>query len=129
MVWHIFKKDWKLLWLLVLGLLAVQCLFTILLYKRDHGATDLFRILNLLQTILMLASGVLVAAAVHLDAIPGVRQDWLVRPIRRRDLLSAKLLFVILLVQGPILVADFVGAAANGFPFGQSFSAALTPPR
>jgi hypothetical protein len=126
MVWHIFKKDWRLLWRLVLGLAAAQCLFTILWYKRDHGATDFVRILNLLQMILMLASGILVAAAVHLDAIPGVRQDWLVRPIRRRDLLAAKLLFVILLVQGPVLLADFVGAAANGFTIEQSLSAALS---
>src|SRR5713101_731851 len=126
MVWHIFKKDWKLLWRLVLGLAAAQCLVTILLYKRDHGATDMGRILNLLQTIMLLASGILVAAAVHLDAIPGVRQDWLVRPIKRRDLLASKLLFVILLVQGPILLTDFVGAAANGFRFEQSLSASLS---
>src|SRR5437867_3622807 len=64
--------------------------------------------------------------SVHVDAIPGVRQDWLVRPIKRRDLLAAKLLFVILLVQGPILLTDFVGAAANGFPFAQSLSASLS---
>ena len=101
MAWHIFKKDWKLLWRLVVGLAAAQCLVTILLYRRDHGATDMGRILNLLQMIMLLASGILVAAAVHLDAIPGVRLDWLVRPIKRRDLLAAKLLFVILLVQGP----------------------------
>jgi hypothetical protein len=80
----------------------------------------------MLQMIMMLASGILVAAVVHLDAIPGVRQDWLVRPIKRRDLLAAKLLFVILLVEGPILFTDFVGAAANGFPFAQSLSAALS---
>jgi hypothetical protein len=126
MVWHIFKKDWKLLWRLVLGLAAAQGLYTVLLYKRDHGAADLGRMLNLLQMIMMLASGILVAAAVHLDAIPGVRQDWLVRPIKRRDLLAAKVLFVILLVQGPILLTDFVGAAANGFPFAHSLSAALS---
>ena len=48
------------------------------------------------------------------------------RPIKRRDLLAAKLLFVILLVQGPILLTDFVGAAANGFPFSQSLGASLS---
>src|SRR5229473_3096461 len=126
MVWHIFKKDLKLLWRLVLGLAAAQCLYTVLLYRRDHGATNLAQMLNMLGMIIILAGGILVAAVVHLDAIPGVRQDWLVRPIKRMDLLAAKLLFVILLVEGPILITDFVGAAANGFPFAQSLSAAVS---
>jgi hypothetical protein len=126
MVWHIFKKDWKLLWRLVSGLAAAQGLFTILLYKKDHGYPIQGQMLNMLQMIMLLASGILVTAAVHLDAIPGLRQDWLVRPIKRRDLLAAKLLFVILLVQGPILLTEFIGAAANGFPVAQSLSAAFS---
>jgi hypothetical protein len=38
--------------------------------------------------------------------VPGVSQDWLVRPIRRGDLLRAKLIFVVLVVEGPALLAD-----------------------
>ena len=36
------------------------------------------------------ASMFLIAAIVHVEAIPGVRQDWLVRPIRRGNLLLEK---------------------------------------
>src|SRR2546423_5869145 len=43
----------------------------------------------------------LIAAIVHVEAIPGVRQDWLVRPIRRGNLLLEKFLFVVLMVGGP----------------------------
>jgi len=78
MVWHIFKKDWKLLSRLVLGLAAAQCLYTMLLYKRDHGATDLGRpLLNLLQMIMLLASGILVAAVFTWTPFPASgRTGW-----------------------------------------------------
>jgi len=41
----------------------------------------------------LLGSGFVIVAAVQQDSVPGVCQDWLVRPIRRRDLVLAKLLF------------------------------------
>src|SRR5207253_6768840 len=58
------------------------------------------------------------------DAIPGVRQDWLVRPVNRRDLLLAKILSVLVMVQAPMLAADFLEALLNGFPLGESLAAA-----
>jgi hypothetical protein len=42
---------------------------------------------NPLIMIGILGTGFLIASVVHQDAIPGVRQDWLVRPVKRRDLL------------------------------------------
>ena len=126
MIWHIFRKDLRLLWRLVLGVSALDLLCTMVQYKMDHGVRNLQGMWALLQMLRFMASGTLVAAAVHLDAIPGVRQDWLVRPIRRKDLLAAKILFVILLVQGPIFLAEFGGATATGFSFEQSLSASLS---
>jgi hypothetical protein len=61
---------------------------------------------------------------VHQDPIPGVRQDWLVRPVSRRDLFLAKLLFVAIFVQAPWWATDLVQGLANGFSWGQSASAA-----
>ena len=78
MVWHIFKKDWKLLSRLVLGLAAAQCLYTMLLYKRDHGATDLGRPLEPPANDHAAGQRHTCCGSVHVDAIPGVRQDWLV---------------------------------------------------
>src|SRR5689334_19378146 len=103
MIWHIFKKDLRLLWRLALGLASVQCLETLLIYESDMGVPNLAQMFRVLDAITLLGGGLLIAAAVHQDAIPGVRQDWLVRPIRRVDLLAAKLLFVVLMVGLPVV--------------------------
>src|SRR5437667_8318633 len=72
----------------------------------------------------LLAAATVITLVVHQDPIPGIRQDWLVRPIRRRDLFLAKVGFVILLVQGPWFVTDVLQGLANGFSFSQSAGAA-----
>src|SRR5215468_5513138 len=112
MVWHIFKKDCRLLWPFILGVAGVQFAAATMQYLIDHaGETEtLLTLFRLLRTGTILAVGFLIATAVHQDAIPGVRQDWLVRPVRRRDLLFAKVFFVLLMVQGPIFVADTIQA-------------------
>ena len=64
-------------------------------------------------------------ALVHHDVIPGDRQDWLVRPIRRRDLLAAKLASVVLVLQGPTFANDLLAGFVNGLSFSTSLSTAL----
>jgi hypothetical protein len=123
MVRHILKKDWRLLWPIVGALAAVQGLLA-----GARFAAGPF--LNGLPTVPMallelLAAAIVMAVVVHQDPIPGTRQDWLVRPIARRDLFLAKLLFVVVLVQGPWFVCDLLQGLANGFPLGQSVAAAL----
>jgi hypothetical protein len=127
MVWHIFKKDCRLLWPFILGVAGVQFALAAVRYLMDHGGETetLSALFYLLQQAMPLAIVLLIATAVHQDAIPGVRQDWLVRPVRRRDLLLAKLLFVLVMVQGPILLADTGQALVNGFPLGQSLASAV----
>ena len=70
------------------------------------------------------AAATVITLVVHQDPIPGISQDWLTRPIKRRDLFLAKLLFVVLFVQGPWWVTDLVQGLAPGFPFGESAAAA-----
>jgi hypothetical protein len=67
----------------------------------------------------------LIVLAVQQDAIPGVNQDWLVRPIKRRDLLLAKALVVALLIHGPMVVVNLAQGLAEGFSFSQTLRAAL----
>ena len=55
-------------------------------------------------------------AVVQQDAVPGVDQDWLIRPLKRTDLLLAKVLFVVLSVSVPMLLLNLVHASAAGFP-------------
>ena len=128
MIWHIFKKDWTLLWPLVTGVAAVQVTNTAIWFiLRNSGGSQMMTQMSELCSIAMfLGMGVLVAIAVHQDVVPGDRQDWLVRPIRRRDLIFAKLLFILIAVHGPMLLADLALGMAMGFPFFNALSAALS---
>src|SRR5215831_10107246 len=107
MVWHIFRKDWKLLWQLVLGLAAIHLATAWIIFSSQFWAhNSLASLLEIFVGSGYLGTACLVAVVVHQDAIPGVRQDWLTRPIRRRDMLLAKFLFVLVLVQGPVILGD-----------------------
>jgi hypothetical protein len=144
MIWHIFKKDWRLMWPFAAGLATLQfALMAALLeigrfraaplaYWRGIGGITvldgdraLYMLTNMFPLLSYLASAFLITAIVQQDAIPGVRQDWLVRPIRRRDLFCAKVIGVLVMVLAPIFAADLSGALLNGFPLGQSLDAAL----
>ena len=122
MVRHILKKDWMLLWPLVTALAVLQGLLAFARFSAGQFVNVPLVPGSLLELLAVAAVTVLV---VHQDPIPGVRQDWLVRPIPRRDLFLAKLLFVVVLVQGPMFVTDLLQGLANGFSFGQSAAAAI----
>jgi ABC-type transport system involved in multi-copper enzyme maturation permease subunit len=128
MIWHIFKKDWKLTWPLVLGVALINLLAHLTQYKIGHfgGNPALGPLLHLLLWSQLLGSILVIAAIVHQDPTPGVRQDWLVRPIKRSDLLLEKLIFVLLLVQGPMLATDILRALLEGFSFDQSLAASFS---
>ena len=127
MVWHILKKDWKLTWPMVLAVAAIHFILRLILYEMGHfGRPALAALVNLLLMAGYLGSAFLIVSVVQQDAIPGVRQDWLVRPILRRDLLLAKILFVLLLVQAPLVAADAFEPLLYGFSPGQSLAAAFS---
>jgi hypothetical protein len=140
MIWHIFKKDWKLLWRFAVCFGAVHFVLSVawlslgrfyrarfdgLAYNSTWLPGPGLFVVNVLPIIALLGSAFLITAIVHQDAIPGVRQDWLVRPIRRRDLLLAKLVSMLIMVQVPIFLADLAQGLAGGFPLAQSAGAAF----
>jgi hypothetical protein len=128
MIWHIFKKDLKLLWPMAVGVALVHFALAAVVLKmgRFGGDSMLSALANMLLPIGFLGTALLIAAVVHQDAIPGVRQDWLARPVKRRDLLLAKFLFVVTMAQGPMMLADLMQGLANGFPVTQSFEATIS---
>ena len=133
MIWHIIKKDWKLSWLMIIGVAALQWIWAAIELRKNRLFLDFswpqLRALNstiLLYPIALMASGLLIAVIVQQEAIPGVRQDWLTRPIQRWHLLLEKILFVVAAVQGPILAADIFLGLANGFPLRQTLAAAIS---
>jgi hypothetical protein len=128
MVWHIFKKDWKLLWVFVIAVASLHWISAFILYKQGLFGEDpmLEMLAETVPTLAFFGSMFLIAAIVHLETLPGVRQDWLARPIRRGSLLLEKFVFVVLAVEGPIVVANVFEGLANGFSLSSSLQAAAS---
>jgi hypothetical protein len=126
MIWHIFKKDVKLTWPLAAVVAALNLTSTGMIAMMGAFPDPRLRsLLGMLGMGGLLGSIFLIMTAVHQDAIPGVRQDWLVRPIRRRDLVMAKLLFVVLIVELPIFLGDTAEVLVSGFSLTSSLDAAF----
>ncbi len=64
---------------------------------------------------LVVGMTLLILLTIQQEAPPSFNQDWLVRPIKRRDLLLGKLLTVALLIHGPIIVVHVLQGMAEGF--------------
>ncbi len=129
MILHIMRKDWKLFWPLVVGVALIGWIERIAnsswgVFRERLAALAMMT--AYLGPLSLLAVAILIVLVVQADAIPGLRQDWLVRPIRRKDLLLSKLLFVALLVQGPIFIAEVIQGLAAGFPLNQAIGAPLS---
>jgi hypothetical protein len=128
MAWHIFKKDLALLWpMAALSAVAQFGLFA-LVFAMDAAPqmTYLRPLAQLSMPVVLLAIFLAIVLSVQQEPIPGTSQDWLARPIRRSDLLLAKLLFVLVAVHVPMVLGDVIGALARGFPFGVALGAALS---
>jgi hypothetical protein len=67
----------------------------------------------------------LISRVIHAEALPGDRQFWLTRPYEWRSLLGAKILFIFIFVNLPLLLADAVIIHAAGFSIGQESAGLL----
>jgi hypothetical protein len=128
MIGHILKKDWKLLWPMVALVAAVQvgyecAAFSSGLLEQKTGAETLLHPLMLAWFIGIAA---LSAAVVQQDEIPGVDQDWLIRPLNRTDLLLAKMIFLALTITAPMFMLNLAHALAMGMPLASSLTAVLS---
>jgi hypothetical protein len=109
---HIFKKDVRYLrWELGASLLFTATFA----YAQIHR--DLLREGRAFIGGFLFAAfwGFLCARLIQAEAIPGDRQFWITRPYDWRSLLTAKLLFVVAFISAPLLVADAVVLAREGF--------------
>jgi hypothetical protein len=122
-VWNIVRKDWKLLWVPISTLTALQIAagawcFTIASY--DFGTI----VLGVLRAALFGAGLIAIVLVVRQDVIPGVRQDWLIRPIPRSHMLLAKFAGVLLFVHGPMLLGNTLAELGSGASVAHAFSTA-----
>jgi hypothetical protein len=68
----------------------------------------------LILMILPLSAWLLIAMAIQDEVLPGDTQFWITRPYDRRSLLSAKVLFVLVFVNLPLLFSDIAILSTNG---------------
>jgi hypothetical protein len=117
MIKHILRKDWKLLWPMVVFVTLIQAGREWVMYSRGMFSDDATTAELLGPLTLAWFAGVatLAAAVVQQDSVPGFDQDWLIRPLKRTELLLAKILFIVLTVGLPMLLLNLAHAASVGF--------------
>jgi hypothetical protein len=128
MIWRIVRKDFTQLWRLaaIVACAHVANAALRLVLGPFNQPRGLVTFAELFSAVTLLGMCALIVAAVHEDVVPGASQDWLVRPIRRRDLLVAKLLFVVAVAQGPAFLADIAHGIVAGLGVADSVSAAIS---
>lgn len=115
---HIFKKDLRALWIPIGTVLALHIVYCILRvrepnpqkYLHDSGPAGTVAVM------LVLGWFSVIAAAMHEEPLPGVRQFWLTRPYSLRSLVGAKLLLCLAVMNLPLLVSDVVLLSIHGLP-------------
>src|SRR5690348_3994597 len=92
---HIFRKDARYLWPEICLILALVTVF---------GWSNP----DAIELLVFTATAYLIARLIHAEALPGDRQFWITRPYRWQSLLGAKLLFVLVFVNLPIMLGPMV---------------------
>ena len=112
---HVFKKDVSYLrYDIGITLLAVLA-FTVAGVHQQR----------VLGPFLPVAWWFLIARVIHAEALVGDRQFWLTRPYEWKSLLGAKLLFILIFVNLPLLMADAVIIRAAGFSIAHEMAGLL----
>jgi hypothetical protein len=127
MILHILRKDLRQLWPLVAMVAFAQILSTALWFALGNfeEPRGLVTVAYCLSGMALFGIVALIASAVHLEVIPGMSQDWLIRPIRRTELMFAKVLFVLVAVHVPMFAGDLAHGLAAGFPMAASLGSAV----
>jgi hypothetical protein len=116
MIWHILRKDLRLLWLpaaVVILVLAALTQFDVWRYDYEAGLAE-----TVLNILLPLAWSLLIALAVQQEPLISDTAFWLSKPYRRGALLGSKLLFAVVAVHAPLLLAHVTVLVLHGFsPF------------
>ena len=120
-VWHIFRKDVRHYWREGAVSILLMAAFAWNEMRRWNPADAyVFGFNRFLSTglpiiLLMLSWWLVVARVVQGESLVGDRQFWITRPYEWKKLLAAKVLFVLLFVNLPLLIADVFLLARAGF--------------
>lgn len=125
--WHIFRKDWRLMWPLAVATALLQVVITaVIRHSEPFPLPEAKSVIASLLTLgLAISMTLLILLTIQQEAIPSINQDWLTRPVKRRDLLLGKLFTLALLIHGPIVLVDILHGLAEGFTPGSVIHATL----
>ena len=125
--WHIFRKDWRLMWPLAVATALLQVMImAVIRHSEPFPMPEAKSVIASLLTLgLAISMTLLILLTIQQDAIPSINQDWLTRPVKRRDLLLGKLFTIALLIHGPIVVVNILHGLAEGFAPGPVIHATL----
>ncbi|MFL6549127.1 MAG: hypothetical protein ACJ8OJ_10560, partial [Povalibacter sp.] len=115
-LWSIFKKD-------ILSV-APTIALSAMLFLSDAliERLDLLSTWSMYRTpVLLAALAMLLMSIFQLDSPASLTDDWLCRPIRKRELISAKLLLAVSTVYLPRAAGVLFADLSLGFPLRESF--------
>jgi hypothetical protein len=119
---HIFWKDVRYLkyQIILVFLLAFGLLWSGAAIGPRMSASS-----GSIEILLIVAANFMIARLIHAEAIPGDRQFWVTRPYQWKSLLGAKLSFIVVFVQLPVLLTHLLIVTLNGFPLWSSIPGLL----
>jgi len=116
---HVLKKDLRRTWIPLAVWLVLLALSFVLVgsaakpgdYEMQEFYVMVSAILPLFQTLMLI---VIIPLVIQEDSIVGTTAFWLTLPISRGTMLRSKLLFALVVLVLPPLVAEMIVLAANG---------------
>lgn len=105
---HIFAKDIRYLRYELFLVVSLAAIFAWMAAR--HVDT------TWVQILLPFAETYLIVRLIHAEAIPGDTQFWITRPYRWMSLAAEKVLFILVFVELPLFVVQFVILVAEEFP-------------
>ncbi|WP_348263755.1 hypothetical protein P8935_04150 [Telmatobacter sp. DSM 110680] len=135
---HIFVKDARHQWLEILISLVVTAALVFTCPSRWHAGAMMYGsavsfsafglvsdLPNLLVFLVPLSWWLLISPLIHDEKLVGDRQFWVTRPYEWKKLLAAKVLFLIVFLYTPLLLAQCLMLAEAGFSPFSSFRGIL----
>jgi len=118
---HIFSKDARRFWAEIFISLAITAAFVCIgaylwLGKEDAQGQVLGVLAVLLAMLVPISWWVLITRAIHAERLVGDTQFWITRPYTWKNLLSAKLLFLVVFLYLPFFIAQCLLLVQAGFP-------------
>jgi hypothetical protein len=117
---HIFRKDVRHHWpeIVLSVAITVACAWQELARYRASGYAIYVMsfVFSSLSSLVMVAWAFLIARAVQAECLVGDRQFWVTRPYEWKKLVAAKLLFVLVFFNAPLLILQVFLLRVAGYP-------------